>query len=314
MYGGIKKSQRSVINLNKPKLFMLVGLPGSGKSQEALLLQQEHGAVICSSNAIREEINGDANNQANPQKVFDLLHNRIIHNLIQGKNVIYDATNISSKRRNHFLKSVLKDMECQKIAIIMATPYEQCLINNSQRERKVPEDVIRKMYMSWQTPYYYEGFDVIQIVLWQGEYDTPYDWMKKHLSFDQKNSHHKLSLGQHSAIAYKSIRSSCDELYYAALLHDCGKPFTQVFVDSKGNPTTEAHYYQHANVGAYDSFFYMSNTKSADSLLTSWLIEKHMEMYQCEKNKPLEEKRRNLWGDEFYGLLGELHRVDKEAH
>ena len=300
--------------MSKPKLLYLVGLPGSGKSQEALLLQQEYDAVICSSDAIREELHGNVMNQADPQKVFNLLHKRVVQNLDDGNNVVFDATNIHSKYRMHFLKSVLANTECQKVAIIMATPYEQCLINNSQRERKVPEEVIKRMYMAWQTPYFYEGFDLIQTVLWQGEYDTPYEWMKKQLNFDQKNKHHKLSLGQHSAIAYNTIRSGCDELYYAAMLHDCGKPFTQVFCDGKGNPTEEAHYYRHANVGAYDSFFYMSNVPSVDSLLTSWLIEKHMEMYQCEKDEKLAEKRRKLWGDEFYGLLEQLHEADTEAH
>ena len=82
----------------------------------------------------------------------------------------------------------------------------------------------------------------------------------------------------------------------------------------KGNSTEDAHYFQHANVGAYDSFFYMSNIKRVDSLLTSWLIEKHMEMYQCDKDKSLANKRKALWGDEFYGLVEQLHQADKEAH
>lgn len=298
----------------KPKMIMLCGLPGAGKSREAELIQKEHDAVICSSDATRKRLLGDENSQADNQKIFDELHKEICTQLSEGKDIIYDATNINSKRRMHFCKNILRDISCEKVAIIMATPYQQCLANNQQRERKVPEDVIKRMYMNWQTPYYYEGFNLIQIVLWQDDYDTPQQWLDNQMSFDQYNHHHTVSLGEHSARVYKKIQSGCDELYYAAMLHDCGKPFTQVFHDSKGNPTKEAHYYQHAYVGAYNSFFYMSNIPRADSLLTSWLIEKHMEMYQCDKDPRLAEKRRKLWGDEFYGLVEQLHQADREAH
>lgn len=39
---------------NKPKLFMLVGLSGSGKSTFAQKLAKEEKAIIVSSDAIRE--------------------------------------------------------------------------------------------------------------------------------------------------------------------------------------------------------------------------------------------------------------------
>lgn len=293
---------------------MLCGLPGSGKSYEADIIAEEHEAVIHSSDDLRAKLLGDVNNQKKNADIFSILHKNIKEDLQAGKNIIYDATNINSKRRKHFNQNILKDITCQKIAIIMATPYQQCLANNSNRERQVPEKVIKRMYMNWQTPYYYEGFDIIQIVLWQDDYISPQKWLESVMSYDQKNHHHSLTLGQHSAKAYETIRSNCDELYYAAMLHDCGKPFTQVFLDSKGNTSEDAHYFQHANVGAYDSFFYMSNIKRVDSLLTSWLIEKHMEMYQCDKDKSLANKRKALWGDEFYGLVEQLHQADREAH
>lgn len=293
---------------------MLCGLPGSGKSYEAELLAKEHDAVIHSSDKLREQILGDVNNQKKNTDIFDLLHKNIKKDLQAGKNIVYDATNINSKRRMHFNHNILKGITCQKIAIIMATPYRQCIANNSYRERKVPEEVIRRMYLNWQTPYYYEGFSLIQIVLWQDDYMSPTEWLESVISFDQDNHHHSLTLGTHCARVYKAIRSNCDELYYAAMLHDCGKPFTKLYEDSKGNPTEEAHYFQHANVGAYDSFFYMSNVKRADSLLTSWLIEKHMEMYQCDKDEKMAKNRHELWGDEYYGLVEQLHQADKEAH
>ena len=78
---------------------MMVGLPGSGKSTYAKQLSEETNAVICSSDTIREELYGDENSQDNNDEVFKILHSRIKENLKNGKNVIYDATNINSKRR-----------------------------------------------------------------------------------------------------------------------------------------------------------------------------------------------------------------------
>ena len=47
---------------------------------------------------------------------------------------------------------------------MVATPYEDCLIRNAQRERKVPEEVIKRMYYNFYVPQYFEGFNDIQII------------------------------------------------------------------------------------------------------------------------------------------------------
>lgn len=38
----------------------MIGIPGSGKTEKAKVLAKEHNAVLLSSDAIREEILGDA--------------------------------------------------------------------------------------------------------------------------------------------------------------------------------------------------------------------------------------------------------------
>lgn len=83
----------------KPMFMMMVGLPYSGKSCYAEKLKEEFNAVVHSSDAIREEILRDVQDQNNNGKVFDVLHRRVIEDLSNGRNVIYDATNINYKRR-----------------------------------------------------------------------------------------------------------------------------------------------------------------------------------------------------------------------
>ena len=69
-----------------------------------------------------------------------------------------DATNINYKRRRDWLNRFNK-YNVEKIAILVATPYEECIERNSIRKRKVPEEVITRMYQNFYAPQYYEGFN-----------------------------------------------------------------------------------------------------------------------------------------------------------
>lgn len=299
-----------------PKLFMMIGIPGSGKSHEAEIIAKEHNAIIHASDRLREELFRDVNHVGDNGFLFNELHKRIQRDLKAGKNVVYDATNINSKKRISFLKS-LKDIPCEKIAILLMTPYEQCLKNNAERERSIPESVIEKMYKNFQVPYYYEGFDIIQVVLWQdANYDNDYSVIDKYIDFNQENSHHALSLGQHLRMAHDYMLKYLEdhdknhpELLIASLLHDIGKPFCKEFKEGDKN----AHYYNHMNVGAYDSFFYTSKALE-DSLLIAWLINWHMEPFFWKKDEKLKENRLKLWGKDLFEMIEKLHEADLYTH
>lgn len=59
------------------KFTMMIGVFGSGKSTVAAEIAKETGAEIVSSDAIRGEIYGDENCQANPARVFEIVHQRV---------------------------------------------------------------------------------------------------------------------------------------------------------------------------------------------------------------------------------------------
>ena len=68
--------------MNKPKLMLLVGLSGSGKSTIAQKLAEENpNTVIVSLDAIREELTGKVEDQTENEEVFKIFHNRIRKNL-----------------------------------------------------------------------------------------------------------------------------------------------------------------------------------------------------------------------------------------
>lgn len=299
------------------KFFMMIGLPGSGKSTEAKRIAEKENAVIVSSDSIRKELYGNEEIQTDPAKVFRLVEARIKEALKNGRNAIMDATNISGKRRKAWLEG-LKD--CEKIAVLMATPLDVCISRNADRERVVPEDVIRKMYTNFNVPFFFEGWDDIIVVypLDTEMHNTSMELLSGSsplIDFDQKNPHHDLSLGKHMLSAFQGVADSrCEDalVLSAALLHDIGKVNTQLFRDGI------AHYYRHQNAGAYDSLFESFMPFEVDmnpfaALLRAALIQNHMEPYFW-KDDEKKEKCRRLWGEAFYSAIMAIHKADVAAH
>ena len=290
----------------EPTLIVLCGIPGSGKSSYAKSIASDHPEyVIHSSDAIRKEMFGDENCQDDGDKVFTELHRRIREDLRNGKSVIYDACNIHSKRRMAFLRE-LKKIDCSKECHIIATPYEMCLRNNWMRERKIPDEVIYRMYTRWQTPWYFEGWDYIKVI---NRYENYYMNVPGGLVYyDQGNPHHTKTLGHHMLATKKYMRSrDGDEIMMcAAFYHDCGKPFTR----STGEDGV-CHYYNHHNVGAYDALSLYDLPLEVSALITY-----HMEPFFWDADKKperLHDKYRHIWGGGFYNKIMLLHEADVAA-
>jgi predicted kinase len=297
-----------------PKLFVMCGLVGSGKSTKAQEFAKEYDATIFSSDALREEMFGNVNHQSDNTKLFEELHKRIKNCLIEGKNAIYDATNINYKRRMAFL-SELTNIPCEKICVLMAIPYEECLRRNAERDRKVPEHAITRMYHNFNIPYWYEGWDDIQIEygIFQGYYGKPVNWHNSYKDYNQYNSHHKLPLGEHchrSALRLDDRGSVA--LFCAAYIHDCGKPETATFTNYKGIVTEECHYYNHQYVSGYKALLFDYSNPLDIAIIVMW----HMQPYFWEKdnNDKLHNKYRKLWGENLYNDIMLLHQADLAAH
>ena len=303
-----------------PTLYMMVGLPGSGKSyfaENALI-----GVTVHSSDKIREEILGDITDQSRQELVFQTLHNRVLADLIHGKDTVYDATNTNYRRRMAFLQWIaarhIKDLKT--VCVFMATPYQKCLENNHLRDRSVPDSVIDRMYKHFDVPMLVEGWNEIWI---RNDQPLDSDSLIKRLSdLEHNNPHHDFTVGQHMLAAWAYFTDNYAErsgspLELATYLHDIGKESTKVFTDAKSNPTDVAHYYHHENVGAYDSFSYTGNLATEDRLMVALLIRWHMYPFTVEKSEhPVKTKKRllSLLGAEIYNDLLILHECDKQAH
>lgn len=298
----------------------MIGLPCSGKSTYALELTQKYNAVIHSSDNLREELFGDVNEQSRNDELFQELHKRIKQDLKDGKNVIYDACNISYKRRMVFLQEI-KKINCTKECYLMATPYEECIKRNKQRDRKIPQEVIKRMYKNIYIPQLYEGWNNINIIWsFNPEEFTIFDLFNgenglNHI--DQENRHHTLTIGIHclKCAAVCEELSDNHNLFMAGFFHDIGKRETKEFKNAKGEATTEAHYYGHQFVSAYNAMFYLKAQEYSDENILEICnyIQWHMQPFFLKTEKA---KKRliDLVGQEFYDNLMILHEADKMAN
>ena len=290
---------------------MLIGLPGSGKSYIANSFKN-NGYIVHSSDNLREEMFGDINNQSNNNDLFKKLHKRIKTDLYNKNDVIMDCTNISSKRRRGFLSNI-SSIDCNKKCLVLASTFEKCCERNFNRERKVPLEVLKKMYYSFEVPGYFEGWDEIELVYANDDSYSKYTDILDTIGFNQNNPHHTLSLDLHLERA-ASILYSLDpddrNLYIATLYHDIGKLKTQTFGD-KG-----CHYYNHENVGAYDCMFYMKeiyNLSDYDIIDICTLVQYHMRPYFFKKQSTVNKYKR-IWGDKLFDRTMKLHQADMLAH
>lgn len=267
--------------MNKPTLWIMCGLSGSGKSTIATQIANENpNTIIVSSDAIREELTGNYEDQEHNEEVFKIFHDRIRKNLENKKNVIADATNLTMKSRRAIMMKV-NGLNVRKVCVIIPKPFEQCKEDNLHREHPVPEFVLDKQIRKFQIPFKEEGFDEIIIRNLLNDYE-PND-IPDMRGFDQKNPHHTMDLFEHCK--YTSRLFSTKYAYPArfrigALYHDLGKLSTQTF-DEDGI----AHYYQHHCYGSYQYMTAMYHVNSDVVLDTCFLINYHMMPFSWDTDK-----------------------------
>ena len=305
---------------------MLVGISGSGKTTYANYMKNTflEPVEVVSSDSIREELYGDESIQGDANKVFRIMLARTKLYLSEGKSVIYDATNLSDRRRINLLKE-LKNYNCSKLCHVMIVDPRMCSENQKLRERHVSDEVIYRQVQQFRPPHISEGWDAITMDVYAPEDEKKYleYFIKKARDFDQHNPHHSYTLNDHLQKAFKeSIKYMDDKVSAAAAWHDFGKLMTQTFDNDK-----VAHYYSHENVSAYYYLLFEANTINLNDVLTvyadesndckynyldvAWLIAHHMDFFKDEKYL---KKVRDRVGDELFTKLYKVHDCDERAH
>lgn len=144
-----QKAERQVAQA-QPKLLMLKGLPGSGKSTYAKKLV-EKGWVRVNKDDMRAMLNNGKFSKENEGFVLSLRDEIIIRGLVNGKNVVVDDTNLDPKHAiqlEGIAQEFLADYEEKFFDV---TPAE-CVRRNKLRDNPVPDKVIYSMYERYLKP------------------------------------------------------------------------------------------------------------------------------------------------------------------
>jgi predicted kinase len=143
----------------RPRIIVLVGLPGSGKSTWA----RQQGAAVISTDDIRFLLSDDETNQTIHRKVFGTVRYLVRHRIELQRPITYiDATNLTRKDRRPYIKTG-QLYDCMVEAIYFNVPIEICKERNRARHRIVPDDVIELMAQRLLPPTIEEGFDAVTI-------------------------------------------------------------------------------------------------------------------------------------------------------
>ena len=163
MQSDILKDILNNFDNNKVVMLMLIGPPGSGKSSLARYISANCIDYIrISPDDLRQEMLGNAADQSNNQMIFAETYRRIQNNLSIRHNCILDSTNCRPMYRKKAIK-LFKPCCDILVGVLMSTSLSKCLENNFDRDRYVPEDVIRLMHRSLRDnpPKLSEGYDIL---------------------------------------------------------------------------------------------------------------------------------------------------------
>ena len=138
------------------KVYITKGIPGSGKTTWALQKQRQHtiGDIVrANRDDIRELLCGKEYHNGSPigsiENMVTVIQQNIISTaIVNNKDVIIDDCNLNPKFLKILTDFITRQSSNVGIEIVDFTnvPYELCLQRNNNRDRKVPEYVMQRMY------------------------------------------------------------------------------------------------------------------------------------------------------------------------
>lgn len=147
----------SGLQLGSSIIYVLRGLPGSGKTTWAKQMQQRcRGTARISKDDLRDIIDG-GRYSFNSEKFIRLIQFRMIRDCLQdGHSVIVDDTNLRDRDLRNVSDAAVIDWprgsytRVPMVSIIFNTPLEECIRRDALREKPIGEVRLREMDAIWR--------------------------------------------------------------------------------------------------------------------------------------------------------------------
>lgn len=149
-----------------PKVYVLVGVPGSGKSTWASNQEWAKDCVYVSTDVIVEKFAAEQNKTYSevfekfmPDAV-DLMVDQVLLAKLQNKDIIWDQTSTTVLSRKKKFRMLPK---YKHIAVVFKTPPENELMKRlaSRPGKTIPWTVVSDMIKNFEMPTIEEGYDEI---------------------------------------------------------------------------------------------------------------------------------------------------------
>ena len=128
------------------KAFVLVGIPGAGKSTYAKKLAQIENAVTISGDDIRTELETSGVSDPCWVEIWDFVEEKVAEAAECGRNVILDGTHVGSQHRAETVTMLHSYGYTEVEAVILDVDVKKCTERNAARKRKVADYVISQMH------------------------------------------------------------------------------------------------------------------------------------------------------------------------
>lgn len=155
--------------MSRPRLLVLVGIPGAGKTTYAARLHTYDPSMqVISPDIIREQLypgydEGRVDVRCiDDRRVFRAAYRTTAEALQHGHDVIFDATSLTFTRRKKLI-DIARRYDAEVIAHFFPISLDAALQRNRRRLRQVPPGAIAHMARVLVPPQMAEGFDRITV-------------------------------------------------------------------------------------------------------------------------------------------------------
>ena len=317
------------------QIHVMMGIPGVGKSTEARrIIQSLIDEGVEESNILyleSDKVRADKEYPLTPEghkKTFNYMMEELLNT--DAQYIIYDATNLSRKKRRHNYGIVKQKISDVKVIIeVVIESMEIALSRNYKRDRIVPPRYIRESMSRFQPPRKgvdCDSFNVHSSL--KGKINSN-DILIKYQDTD-KDLHstpfHWENISKHTYFAWNTatIEYGEDSIHnFIAKYHDLGKFFTGVSAEVKGRADKWYHEHVgerktfpgHQNVSSMiwmvDAELYIGSRLTVDEAdLILECIFQHMQAHQGFTDKFI---RRNGIDTMTLNYLDEFHGIDTGA-